>query len=86
MDNIEVKEEQNIVNMLTSKVLTMIANEINKDEMQLLIKGKIITPVINMIYAELHPYIICLVATVSIILVLSLMTFLFFVVYYFKKL
>lgn len=89
MEHTETEEVDNdninIVNMLTSKVIKLMASEINKDEMQLLIKGKIITPVINMIYAELHPYIVCLVVTVSVILLLSLMTFLFFIVYYFKK-
>jgi hypothetical protein len=79
-------ESNSIVNSLTSKVFGMIASEINKDEMQLIIKQKIITPVINMIYLELHPYIICLVATVSVILILSLLTFLFFIIYYFRKL
>lgn len=89
MDKSEQESEEptsNIVNMLTNKVFTMIANEIDKDEMQLMIKRKIITPVINMIYVELHPYIICLVATVSVILILSLLTFLFFIIYYFRKL
>ena len=79
-------ESNSVVNTLTSKVFNMIANEINKDDMQLIIKQKIITPVINMIYAELHPYIICLIATVSVILILSLLTFLFFIIYYFRKL
>lgn len=75
----------NAIKMITSKVINMVISEMNKSDMQSIIRQKIITPVINMIYTELYPYIIALIITVSVILLLSFMTFLFFVMYYFKK-
>lgn len=64
----------------------MVSDEVNKTETQVLIKQKVITPVINMIYAELYPYIIALIVTIITIFVLSLLTFISFVVYYLKNL
>ena len=78
-------QQNNTIKLLTNKVLSMVASEVNKPETQVLIKRKIIIPVVNMIYKELHPYIMALIITISIILLLSLMTFLFFILYYFKK-
>lgn len=79
-------QSQNIVKMLASKLIALISDEINKQETQILIKQKVITPVINMIYAELYPYIIALIVTIITILVLSLLTFISFILYYLKNL
>lgn len=73
------------IKVVASKVINLVVNEMNRSDMQSIIRQKIIIPVINMIYAELYPYIIALSITVCVILLLSLMTFLFFVLYYFKK-
>lgn len=75
----------NAVKVLTNKVLNMVVSEINKSDMQVMIKQKIILPLINMIYTELYPYIVALIVTIIIILFLSLLTFLFFMMFYFKK-
>ena len=77
--------KQSLVKQITNKVLTLIADEINKSETQLLVKNKIIHPVINLIYAELYPYIIALIITILVILVLSILTFLCFVIFYLRK-
>jgi len=74
-----------IIKQITNKVLTLIADEINKSETQLLVKNKIIHPVINLIYAELYPYIIALIITILVILVLSILTFMCFVIFYLRK-
>lgn len=73
------------IKLMTSKVVNMVVTEMNKSDMQAVIRQKIIIPVINMIYAELYPYIIALIVTICVILVLSLMTFTFFILFYFKK-
>jgi len=73
------------VKLLTSRLIGMIASEVNKPETQVLVREKIVIPVINLLYSELYPYIIALVMTISLILILSFLTFLFFVVFYFKK-
>ena len=77
--------KQSIVKQITNKVLTLIADEINKSETPLLVKNKIIHPVINLIYAELYPYIIALIITILVILVLSILTFMCFVIFYLRK-
>lgn len=79
-------QQNHIVKLLAAKVISMVSDEVNKTETQVLIKQKVITPVINMIYAELYPYIIALIVTIITIFVLSLLTFISFVVYYLKNL
>ena len=73
------------VNLITGKIVSMIADEINKTDTQVMIKRKIIIPVINMIYGELYPYIIVLLITILIILLLSILTFICFILYYVRK-
>ena len=74
-----------LMKMVTVKLFDMITSEINKPETQILVKQKIILPIINLIYNELHPYIIAFVTTLSIILILSILTFIFFIFTYLKK-
>jgi len=71
--------------LITSKLISLITSEINKPDTQVLVREKIILPIITLIYSELYPYIIALVTTVSIILVLSILTFIFFIFTYLKK-
>ena len=83
------EEKQNcmspLVKALTNKIISMITTEVNKSETQVLIKEKIVVPLINIIYKELYPYIITLIITIATILIISVMTFAFFVTFYFKK-
>lgn len=71
--------------LLTGKLINLVTSEINKPDTQVLVREKIILPIITLIYSELYPYIIALVTTVSIILVLSILTFIFFIFTYLKK-
>ena len=74
------------MNAIVGKVLALMSEEVNKTETQALIKRKVIIPVINMIYAELYPYIIVLMITILVILLVSILTFVGFVMTYLKKL
>lgn len=74
-----------LVKVLTRRVFEMIFEEVNTTESQMLIKRKIITPVINMIYVELYPYIIAMIVSILTILILSSLTFIGFIVYFIKK-
>lgn len=74
-----------LMKIVTTKLFDMITSEINKPETQVLVKQKIILPIITLIYNELHPYIIAFVTTLSIILILSILTFIFFIFTYLKK-
>lgn len=73
------------IKLMTTKVVNMIVNEMNKSDMQMMIRQKIINPVIQMIYAELYPYIMALIVTICSILILSTLTFVMFILFYFKK-
>lgn len=77
---------KNVVKLLAAKILALVTDEVNKADTQIMIKQRVITPVINMIYAELYPYIIALIATIITILILSLLTFVSFILYYLKNL
>lgn len=78
-------ESRTIAKGLTSRIISMLIDEVNKHETQTLIRSRVIIPVINMIYAELYPYIIALIATIVVILVISLLTFACFILYYLKN-
>lgn len=73
------------IKLITAKLITLIATEINKKETQLLVREKIIVPVIHLIYSQLYPYIVVLAVTITLIFLLSFLTFMFFLFFYFKK-
>lgn len=79
------EEKGNLAKNITARVIGLLATEVTRTETQLLIKKNVIVPVINMIYAELYPYIISLIVAMMLILILSLLTFICFVLYYFRK-
>lgn len=80
------KTEIKIINTIKSKIFAAISNEIENEETQILIKNKIINPIIGLIYKELYPYIIALIVTILFILLITLLTFIGFVISYVKKL
>ncbi len=73
------------IKLITTKLITLIATEINKKETQVLVREKIIVPVIHLIYSQLYPYIVVLAVTITLIFLLSFLTFMFFLFFYFKK-
>jgi len=81
----EEKSSHKFMKLITAKLVSLITSEINKPDTQVLVREKIILPIITLIYTELYPYIIALVTTMSIILVLSILTFIFFIFTYLKK-
>jgi hypothetical protein len=80
-----MSQQQNLVSNITQKLITIIVEEINKDEMQKIIKTKVISPVVQLIYRDLYPYIIMLSITIIMILLFTVLTFMFFVAYYLRK-
>jgi hypothetical protein len=77
--------KESFIKTITSKLVSLIAVEVEKPETQALVREKIIVPVIHMIYSQLYPYIIALVTTISLIFILTFLTFTLFIVFYFKK-
>lgn len=81
----EDKHSNKFIKVITSKIFTLISSEINKPDTQVLVRKQIILPIINIIYSELYPYIIALVTTMTIILIISILTLVFFIFAYLKK-
>lgn len=67
---------------LTGKIFTLITSEINKKETQILVREKIIIPLISLIYHEIYPYIIIIGSIIAMILLLTLATFIFFIYFF----
>lgn len=79
------KTSKNIGKLLASRMLNLLVEELAKPEIQTVIRRHVIIPVINLIYSELYPYIVGLIATIGLILVLSIFTCMGFLMYYLKK-
>ncbi len=77
---------RNLIKLMTEKVMVLLTEEIEKPETQQMIKHKLISPLINLIYNELYPYLVTLSCVILVILVLSILTFVGFIVYYLKTL
>lgn len=77
--------DSKIINATLKKFLQLISEEVEKKETQIIIKQKIIFPIITMIYKELYPYIIALIITILFILLITILTFVGFVFAYLKK-
>lgn len=71
---------------ITSKALDVIANELNKPELQSVLKHRIITPLVNLLYSELYPYIMVAGISVFLILLITILSFVCIIFYYLKKL
>jgi hypothetical protein len=69
---------QVMIQKVTNKLLDMIVNEVNKEEMRVVIRKKILNPLLHMIYIEVAPYIYGFIIIMMAILILSLMTFVMF--------
>jgi hypothetical protein len=78
--------DSTIINATLSKIMHIISEEVDKKETQLIIKEKLIYPIITMIYKELYPYIIAAVVVILFILLITILTFAGFVFAYLKKL
>jgi hypothetical protein len=70
---------------ITNRFLDMIVNEMDNEEMKNTIRGKLINPLLHMIFTEVYPYIYGLFITMFLILLFSLLTFIFFLVTLFPK-
>lgn len=53
-----------IIKQVTNKLLDMIANEINKDDMKETIRLRVVHPLLEMIFKQLYPYIFTLVIVI----------------------
>lgn len=79
------KVGKNIGKLLASRMLNLLVEEMTRPDMQTAIRRHVIVPVINLMYSELYPYIVGLIASIGLILVLSIFTCIGFLMHYLKK-
>jgi hypothetical protein len=75
-----------ILNILVEKLLQFAAAEFDKPETKTHIRQRIMLPLTKMIYDDLYPYIMLIAFIILVMFVLSILTFVGFVVYYLKTL
>ncbi len=77
---------ETIKNKAIHKVLEYVANEIfDDDEMKDVIKDKIISPMMHMLYIQLQPYIILMIGCIILVILSSLLSLIMFFFMYLKK-
>ena len=81
----EERASSAFVRHFTQRCIYMVSDELSKQETHELLRTKVISPIINMLYVALYPYIVCCVVIVSLILVASILTLAFFLLDHFKK-
>lgn len=67
---------------LTSRLVNMIAAEMGKEGTQSVIKEKMISPLLQVIFKEIHQYIYALFILISLTLLISTLTFVLLLVMY----
>lgn len=64
------------------KVVEYFAKEILDDEdIKSIIKDKVISPIMNLLYLQLQPYILLLMGCIILVILSSLLTLIFFIIY-----
>jgi hypothetical protein len=77
-------QKNDLIRNITNKVINMVSNEMNKSEIQIHIRKKIINPLISIIYHELYPYIYALVIVIMMILVFTILILICLIFIYLK--
>lgn len=79
----EMNERQpSFIKALAHKIIILVSEELGKSECRLIVKENIISPLINMIYMEIFPYILMATIAILSIFLFSLATLVCFVVFY----
>lgn len=70
-----------LVKLVTNKVVDMIMVELNKDEMKKNIHEKIIHPLMYMIYKQLYPYIYAFIIVIFLMFIILICLLVIFIIY-----
>lgn len=76
---------QEMMRKLANRVLEMVINEMNKEEMKTTIRVKLLNPLLHMIFTEVYPYIYVVGIIIFLILLFTLLTFVFFLMNILQK-
>lgn len=71
--------------MLTTRVLSMVIDELKREGAQQQVRKHLVDPLIKMLHAHLMPYLLVLVVVVVAILLMSMMTLTLSALFYFKR-
>lgn len=71
-----------VLKRLTQKLLDVLSAEINKTDIREAIKEKMISPLLQIVYKEIHQYIYGLVILISLSLLFSLLSFIIILLMY----
>jgi len=68
------------------KVVEYFAKEIlDDDDIKVMVKDKVISPIMSMLYIQLQPYIILLMGCIILVILSSLLTLIFFIFSFLKR-
>lgn len=70
-----------LIKVISNRVLDLIMGEINKDDMKVNIKKKIIDPLLYLLYCQLYPYIYTFVIIILLMFVILIVLLIFFIIY-----
>lgn len=71
--------------MLTNRVLSMVVDEMKRDDTQKSIRDHVVDPLVKMLFTQLMPYLMLLVVVIAAILLMSMMTLTLSALFYFKR-
>jgi len=69
---------------LANKVINVIIQEVSKDELQGTIKDKMVSPMLRVVFKEIHQYVYGLFILISLTLLFSLLSFVILLLMYFS--
>jgi len=70
-----------IVKVITNRLLELVMVEINKSTMQENIKTKIVHPLLFMIYKEFYPYLYGFIAIILLMFIMLVVLLVYFIIY-----
>lgn len=81
-----MQKKDNLKQKSLYKVVEYFAKEILDDEdIKVMVKDKVISPIMHLLYIQLQPYILLLMGCIILMILSSLLTLMFFVFTYLKK-
>jgi hypothetical protein len=69
---------ETMISKLTNRFLDMLGQEMDKEEMRMAVRKKVINPLLSIIHSEVYPYIYGFLIIIILILILCIMNFVLF--------
>lgn len=75
----------NIAIQLSKRIISMLMDDANNEEMRSMVKEKFIKPLLHALYTQLHPYILMVVCILIVNISLSMLSCLLSVLFYLRR-